>query len=725
MPPTAQNTITLDGSLGLETNVSQHSGDPRSFRKFLDLVTDPAGRIVKRDGKGPTLGNVAGTEIQAIHEYVFVDPTTGAESYHTLGAINGGAFIYRWDGVTTWTGQTLPISPTGGGRWGFFNADNRVFAFNGIDALLVAIQTAANTLTWRIAGIDAPSFAPTYALSAPITDASTGFTVTTVQGDATVTAAGAAFTIGASWVGKPIRINGNWYEILSVTSTSVLELTEGFKEVGAAGLGWGVYTGIGNWDDIAPQYRFSWKNPTTGHVSNPSPILQVTETFQKSRTITVTIPGSAENTAAYNNGYTEIQLFRTPKNAGIPVALNETIPNVNTGAAIVYVETATKFADTYLTDFQAPLLNYKPPAGISSMVFQGQRSWFVHKPSGRVGFSPIQTLELDFGKASESFPPAYRLQLANAPRGLLVKGSKSSADSLVIQTSGDMVSVDGFNSTTFSPYGLELRKSGSYLGAAASVDGQLVAYYADNRLMVMREDVAQKIQNRLNAVKPSLVSNVRLHWFCANQRNYALLSVPSSSASTANDYTYVFDLDLGGGPIYEWNFGITAFATVHEASTLALALFAGDATGAIYRLFSGNHQDAGANFAPALRTALFRGEELTGDVKYVKLFVNDARLTGNPALDERPTLWTGTLYINEQTNAAATNAEATAMTFRRMRYDLQSAQGFELIWTPTMSLRTMSKVFQLEITFPSADADLWIEKIVIGADDYQVVAKQA
>jgi hypothetical protein len=62
--PTAELTIELDGSRALESNASQHGGDPKSFRVFKDLVTDVANRIVKRDGKGATLGSVAGTEIQ-------------------------------------------------------------------------------------------------------------------------------------------------------------------------------------------------------------------------------------------------------------------------------------------------------------------------------------------------------------------------------------------------------------------------------------------------------------------------------------------------------------------------------------------------------------------------------------------------------------------------------------------------------------------------------------
>src|SRR3977135_1125083 len=155
MPPPAQSTIVLDGSLGLETNVSQHSGDSHSFRVFKDVVTDVAHRIVKRDGKGPTLGSVAGVEIQALHEYVFVDPVNGVESYHVLGAIDSGGFIYRWNFITTWSAQTLPFAPTQGGRWGFWNADNRVFVFNGKDQLLIGEQPSFRLLSLTRAGTTA------------------------------------------------------------------------------------------------------------------------------------------------------------------------------------------------------------------------------------------------------------------------------------------------------------------------------------------------------------------------------------------------------------------------------------------------------------------------------------------------------------------------------------------------------------------------------------------
>lgn len=725
MPPTAHQTIELDGSLALETNVSNHSGDPKSFRVFRDLITDVGKRIVKRDGKGPTLGNIAGTEVQALHEYIFVDPTTGVESYHTLGAIDGGGYIYRWNFVNVWTAQILPIMPTAGGRWGFCNAGNSVLAFNGIDQLLIGQQTAPGVITWRIAGVDAPSFAPTYSRTSHNGPYSVG-TVSAVQGSPTVTGAVPAIwpntTMPVGFGSAVIVINGNRYDISTVdtigngtTIAPVLTLTEGFKEVTATLMPYVIYWGVGSWNDIAPQYRFSYANPTTGHVSNPSPVLQVTETFQENITLTVTIPASAENQAAYLNGYTKIQLFRTPRNAGIMVALDEQLDNVNSAVAtITYIETVTKFADTFLNDFQAPLLNYKPPTGFCSMVFQQGRLFGVRRLDGHVYYTPIG-VEVDFGRAIECWPPLYRLEI-QAPRAVLEVGGQSATDSLVVQTSRGDFSLDGYSNVTFNPYKLQTRRSGSYLGAAADVDGQLVEFYADNRLMVMRQDVARRIQDRLSLVKPSLISKVRLHWFAANNTNYLLLSVPKGSSSTANDYTYVFDLDLEGGPIYEWNFGVSAFATVHDPTTLQLQLFAGDASGAAYRLLSGNNQDAGANFTPTLMTSILRGEEDKMAFKYVKIWVNDPRVTSGDN-----TAWTGTLFINEQSDPNVTNGEATPLTFRQMDYRHQSAQGRELIADLAMSERFKSKAFQIAITFPTFNGPLWIEGIVIASDIDQML----
>jgi len=711
MAKKADFVITIDGSKGLVSNVSQHSAERGTFVVFKDVITDVANRIVKRDGKGPTLGSVAGTEIQALREYVYTDPATGTIGTYVLGAIDGGSYIYAsTDGGATWTGQTLPISPTPGGRWFFCPADNRVFAVNGKDAMLVAIQTAPNTLTWKKAGQAAPTAAPTYSLTTNDPPYNTG-TVIMVKGSPDVEGVGTVFVTGVAWAGKDISINGNDYTILSVTAASgvaAMTLTENFKEESGT-FSYNVFRGIGDWI-TPPRYCYAYRNPTTGHLSNVSPVLEITEQNQFGRTITITIAGSAENTAAYTNGYTQIQLFRSAKNAFTLVALNEFLANNNTASSIVYTETATKFKDTYLTDLLAPFdQNGVPPAAMSCIAFHQDRLWGLTR-DGRLQFTPTP-FEIDYGVAVEAWPvlPQFSRRIRGASGIVIVGKPQSTAAVLIVQTAyGDQkLDTSAGNPILFTvdPYGTN--ENGGFLGSAVSYRSTLVEFYRDKRLVTYPgdEDVGVAIQDKLSTVRDALLSKVRLHWFSAKTRNFLLLSVPSTGASTVNDYTYAFDLDKGG-LASEWNAGFSAFATVHDPTTGEIQLWAGDAAGAVYRLFGGGFQDAGANFQPVIKTAIIRPleSEAWGDVAFLELYVNTAS-SGS---------WTGRLFIHEQTNAGATDGTVTAITYRAAPAKSQSAQGRKLVATFSHSIRTWSEAFQIETTFPSANAALWIEKMVIG-----------
>lgn len=782
MAKTSDIRIVVDGSQGLVSNVSQHSGKRGSFVIFRDLITDVANRIVKRDGKGTTLGSVAGTEIQVLHEHVFTDLATGGTYTYLVGAIDASAYIYATiNGGATWVGQTLPITPTSGGRWFFSNADNRVIAVNGKDVALVGsqayssititsimgiatatsstphpfssgeavtiagaspaayngsyvvtstgaltftyifaggtspatgnISATAQRLVWRKLGQAAPSVAPTYSLTSNDAPYNTG-TVGAVTGSPDLQGIGTAFTTGAAWVGKHVNINGNDYTILSVTAASgaaAMRLTANFVEATGT-YAYNVFRGAGDWVN-PPRYSYAYRNPATGHISNVSPVLEITERDQFGRTVALTIAGSAENTAAYNNGYTQVQLFRSANNAYTLVALNEYLANNNTGSAITYVESAAKFSDTFLTDLLAPFVsNGVPPAGISCVVFHQDRAWALRPSDGRLYFT-LARFEQPYGVAIECWPggalPQFTRTIQEAS-GLVVTGGSASNDILVVQTAhGDFaVNTEAGDPVLFYVFRLRTRYSGGFLYSATSVDGDLVEFYRDKRLMTFPNavDIGIAIQDRLNSVRDSLLSRVRLAWFAAQNRNLLLLSVPSTGASTANDFTYVFDLDKGGLAA-EWNCGFSAFASTHDISTGELQLVAGDSSGAVYHLLNGGNQDAGSNFAPTLRTAIMRPLETESwaSIVYVHLYVNDASGT-----------WTGRILIHEQTNTGATDGTVINLTFRAAPYKSQSAQGRLLVATFTHTLRTKSEAIQLEVTFPSQNAALWIEQIVIG-----------
>lgn len=359
--------IDFDGRNAFVSDVSAHlDTEERVFVEVKDAIFRANRRIQKRNGK-TIIGSSAGARITAMHAFTYYD-ASGVPSYvkyRTHGTIIGATT------GTVWSAMTLPYTPTSGAPWVFANHAGRVFAVNSKEALIVSAGQPGDA--WREVGQVAPLVAPAVSLTAsdpPVTNSSTGTTVSATKGSLLVNNSGTAFVTGSAWVGKRYVIDGRAYTIAAVGATNQLTLTEQFKEETAAGLSWSVYPGVGDWVE-GPQYAFAFYNPTTGHISNISPIFQVVEKNQFGRTITVTIAGSAAINAAYNAGYTEIQLFRTPLNGAQLVALNEKLASNNTTTNITYVETATKFADTYLTKLPADQIMRRKPVTDASYQITG------------------------------------------------------------------------------------------------------------------------------------------------------------------------------------------------------------------------------------------------------------------------------------------------------------------------------------------------------------------
>lgn len=360
----------FDGRNPLVSDVNTHlEPDERYFVVVKDLVYRANRRLQKRNGK-VAIGASAASRITSMHSMTYYD-SAGAASYVKYRAY--ASSIAATTG-TAWTVMTLPANyvPTSGAPWVFANHGGRVFGVNGNQAMVVSAGLPASP--WREVGQTAPLVAPSISLTAadpPVTNTSTGTTVSATKGSALVNNSGTVFVVGLPWVGKRIVINGRPYEISAVGATNQLTLAEGFKEDNGVGLSWTVYPGIGEWEE-GPQYAHAFYNPTTGHVSNISPIAQVVEKKQVGRTITVVIAGSAAINAAYNAGYTEIQLFRAALNGAQLVAINERLPSNNTTSNITYVETAVKFADTYLTKLPAEqIIRRKPVLDVIAYTVSG------------------------------------------------------------------------------------------------------------------------------------------------------------------------------------------------------------------------------------------------------------------------------------------------------------------------------------------------------------------
>lgn len=693
-------TVEFDGRGQLVSNVSTFAGEHQNFVSFVDFITDVAGRIRKRPGKGAAIGGAAGVQITAIHQYTYTNPTTGAITRWRFRT-HGTTIAYYNAGV--WTAMGLPIAPTSS-TWVFVNANNRCFAVNGADEMIVFDGTS-----WRVCGQDGPAAAMTYSLGGSY---STG-TLTATIGSPTLVGAGTAWDFSGAWNNKYIDINGIRYQIGTVVDATHITLSENFKEATAAGLSYTVWGGVMDWDN-GPKYAWAFYNPTTGHCSNirsasstTTTVTQITETSQVGRTPQLTIAGSAANTSAYNAGYTQIKIFRTPQNGNVLVAINAVVNNRNDGLAIIFTETTATGTDVALTLFEAPLiLNRKPPSGLVAIAYHQNRLWAISRTG--VYFSAAPS-EVSFGVAEECWPAKFYIAI-NEPTGLLTIGGRGGSDNLIIQTANADYSIDGLDNTDLFAYALPTRKTGSRQYNATAVEGDLLSFYSDKRLFSYpsTDDYGLPIQDKFDAISSTLLANARIHWFSFQSRNFIVLSVPKASGSAGNDYTYVFDRDRERW--YEWNLGFTAFGTVHDPASGTLALWAGDAAGNVYQLLGAGFQDGGANFQPTLTTSLIRpfGSEVKGRLQYLKVYVSDGG-----------SIPTGKMLIEEQTNTAATDGTAVTINFRVADNTSQSAQGRELVWTPTVSDRNVANCFQFQVTLPALAGDYYIDRIVAVFDPDQ------
>lgn len=692
--------IEFDGRNPLVSDISAHTDlEERFFVEVKDLVYRANRRLQKRNGK-TAIGASAGARITAMHS--FTHYTAGGVptymKYRTYGQVIQAA------SAAVWAAMTLPYTPTSGAQWVFCNHQGRVFGVNGNEALIVSDGLAADA--WREVGQVAPLVAPAISLTANdplVTNTSTGTTVTGTKGSPLVDCTGASFVTGAPWVGKKIDIDGRRYEIAAVGATNQLTLTEDFKEETSAGLAWTVYPGVGEWE-TGPQYAYAFYNPTTAHISNISPIFQVVETKQVGRTITVTIAGSAAINAAYNAGYTQIQLFRTALNGSVLVALNEKLTSNNTTTNITYVETAAKFADTYLTKLTADQVIRRKPVDDSGNALKfiaiasyRSRLWAITRE--RIYWSASDDEVPLWGVPEECWPAKFSRPIPEG-FGLVVIGEEGYTDRLVIQTAEGDYTVEGWDNRDIDVYPLRRRGSGGFLGGATVADGRLVELYRDQHLFDYGAgDIAAQIQNRLNDIPDSLATYSRVHWFALKQRDYLLASIPGSSSSVDVDTLMIYDYKLQKWQEHRFSPGFTAFATV-KSSTGSLELWAGDTAGNVWRISDpAVWTDNGTNYAPSVKTGVIRfGSRVA--LASVQVFASTA--TGT---------WTLKMFTDEQTSEAATDKTYKTVALAAARHFGQSAQGRELVWTPILSDRASAEAFQFILGLPETNGDLWIDKI--------------
>lgn len=714
-----ERTLEFDGDNKVFSNLSVHSARPvyesihdqvgrYPFIELIDLVTDAAKRIRKRRGLGTAIGTLPASCV-ALHEFERVDPATGIATLWQFAATAGE--IRLWDGAAFGLVPTLPITPTGA-YWQFLNFENRCFVVNGKNSMLV-FDGDFVTGPWHLAGQDAPAAALTYSLGG-------GYQTGTVS--ATNGLKGITGVVPAIWTGmdgKFVDINGIRYTIDTVTvngnGTTIApqaNLIETFKEVTAGGMTYVIHNGVMSWHN-PPRYGAAYLDPITGHSSDIGPVLQLTEKEQTGVTPTVTLAGSAANTAAFNAGYTQIAFFRSFLEGTTLVEINTTVNNRNDGANIVFTETATTGKNTALTNLVAPQdTNKKPPLGIAAIAAWMGRIFGLlladTSSTDRPGlyFTPIRE-EVTFGVAEECWPRRYVRHGLDRPKGLISVGSDTIANGIIIQSSNGDWTIEGYDNFTFTPpHRIGTRQSGGFLFGAIDVSGQLVQLYKDKRIIHGGEDLGAPIQDKLNSLLAQFLSGARLIRFSYEDDNYLLIS--ATRTGTVNNYTLVYDYDQQ--TFYEWTVGFTAFAETHDTATDALVLWGGRSTGKVHKLLQPGVfvDDTATQYQPSFRTAPIRFDHrmLT---RRVHIFVGG---TGGAAAISA-LAW----QLNYRLDKDVVNGGAgTTVSFKpavtgRISEDGELVYDFEkpIIWNAS----------DYRVIYPSTAGDLWVEKMLVVIDDEQ------
>jgi len=398
------------------------------------------------------------------------------------------------------------------------------------------------------------------------------------------------------------------------------------------------------------------------------------------------------------------------------------VANANDNLTTSFTESSSPetFLDRDLGDLEAPrVLNRRPtdidgsgnPPGFTAIGEYMGRLFAIAPRRSRCFFSAALE-DTNNGRVEECWPQEYSFRVTE-PKGILDVATGSDSDQVIIHTaSGDRVVV-GYDPLSFRTERAGTRRVEGFQGGAVNVGGSLVELHRDKRIMDYGyansllqprrfggKDIGQPIQDKLKACSAANFTKSRVHWFSYATRDFLFVSVPSTSGSSVNDATFVYDYDLDNW--YQWGIGFSAFLTVHNTTTGELELWGGTPAGDVFRLMDDtNYLDAGANIVPSLKTAHLRpfGENGRGQVEWIEIFTSEAQP------------FTGTTYIDEEVNITDPDHKGEQFTFTAIAAQYQSAKGKKLIWKPTHPV--IFNALQLEIGFPSTTALIEVEKIII------------
>jgi hypothetical protein len=328
--------------------------------------------------------------------------------------------------------------------------------------------------------------------------------------------AGTTFTTGATWVGKTIVFGGVEYTIQSVTDATHLVLSANFTGATLTGP-FQVQYGGRSWRNLGPKYAYAYYNPTTGHITNGSPVLNLSE--QQKSNVTVYLTGFAVNATLYAAGYTRIVLFASPSGGSdllpmkLPVAQGDGLGFlINLGGPIIVTDDRTD--DSSLGEIlgkkSMPFEN-DPPPNMRYIAYWRGRFWGVPEAfPWQVVFSG-DSGQIALGVPEECFPANNRRDVPSADNyatGLHVVG-----DDLIVATQRYAYFVSGSNEGDFElrrlstrGFGIAQRGIDEHPGDSSEASSSAIYVGRDKRVWRHMSggnivDIGAPIQDKLDNVR--------------------------------------------------------------------------------------------------------------------------------------------------------------------------------------------------------------------------------
>ena len=313
----------------------------------------------------------------------------------------------------------------------FESVKNRMYfaGANNPPKIWTGVAGSAGITSWGAAGPIGALAYQSFSVESPDTKVQVGV-ATVANGSSTVTkTSGTAFVTGSGWVGKTIKLDDGDHAIQSVTSGTVLVLADTYSGSGTTGVAFQVHYGARTWT-VAPRYAYAYYNPTTGHITNVSPVLRLSE--QAESNVAVYLSAIATNSTLNGYGYTKIVIFRTAADGSsllplkLPVGVGDSNGYLNNsgGPLSFHDEQGDEYLGQILGLKEAPFEN-DPPPNLKVIAYFDGRFWGIEQDRPWIlRFSADATHDL--GVPEECWPAGNFRQIPSADgygTGLKVVGS--------------------------------------------------------------------------------------------------------------------------------------------------------------------------------------------------------------------------------------------------------------------------------------------------------------